>query len=115
MLSLKHTGTTGKSKPTLFKQVYFLNFNIKINTLLIFKQRSPLLKQWQSTSKTCEIFQPFPPFRTTLGLKIKNNKVEENNTGQHLAAAIKSKSKHTGLSRFLLLISTGTQRRNRSS
>lgn len=107
MLSLKHTGTTGKSKPTLFKQVYFLNFNIKINTLLIFKQRSSLLKQWQSTPKTCEIFQPLPLFRTTLGLKIRNNKVEEN-TGQHLAAAIKSKSKHTGLSRFLLLISTGT-------
>lgn len=88
-LSLKHTGTTHKSKSTSFKQIYLLNFIIKINKLLKFKQKSPLQKQWQSTAKTFEIFQCISPFGTTLGLKIRNKKiVEENNTGQHLATAI---------------------------
>lgn len=76
MLPLKHIGTTCKSKSTLFKQVYLLNFNIKINKLLKFKQKSPLLNQWQSTPETSEILQPLTPFRTTYKV------------GQHLAAAM---------------------------
>lgn len=99
MLPLKHTGTTCKSKSTLFKQVYLLNFSIKINRLLKFKQKSPLLKQWQSIPETSEISQPLTPFRTTYKVE-ENRTVEENKTLGCSYVRLCTESKHTGLSRF---------------